>query len=53
MDDFIVEWWNRSYLYVPQERKKYPPIRGLCYRLLRDFGSGNVTYVDKVREGIQ
>jgi hypothetical protein len=38
-------WWRWQYLYVPETGKKYPPLRGLAYRLLKQFGEGGVVYV--------
>jgi hypothetical protein len=38
-------WWRWQYLYVPETGKKYPPLRGLAYRLLKHFGAGSVVYV--------
>jgi hypothetical protein len=38
-------WWRGQYLVVPETGKKYPPLRGLAYRLLKQYGEGGVVYV--------
>lgn len=35
-------WWKTDYLWVPEINKKYPPLRGLAYRLLKEYGVGQV-----------
>ena len=41
-------WWRDNFLYVPARNKRYPPLRGLCYRLLKEHGVGGVVYVQRV-----
>jgi hypothetical protein len=38
-------WWRGQYLHVPETGKKYPPLRGLAYRLLKQYGEDGVVYV--------